>query len=161
MHIAGSSKVRDKDGVWGTVVSESLPLPSNAAQVVVQTERGQQVLVPTDILIQQPDGSYYLPLRLAELEHSGSEHDGHQRKRCSERSHQHGCQAVDATLVHRGRHIQTLFLNQVPVVREHHDAIARSDAEQCDEADQRGDAQRAAPQPHGGDAASNPIRHAG
>ena len=78
MHIAGSSKVKDKDGVWGTVVPESPHLPSNAAQVAVQTESGQQVLVPTDILIQQPDGSYYLPLRLAELEHSGSEHDGHQ-----------------------------------------------------------------------------------
>lgn len=78
MHIAGSSKVKDKDGVWGTVVPESPHLPSNAAQVAVQTESGQQVLVPTDILIQQPDGSYYLPLRLAELEHSDSEHDGHQ-----------------------------------------------------------------------------------
>lgn len=78
MHIAGSSKVKDKDGVWGTVVPESLPLPRNAARVVVQTESGQQVLVPTDILIQQPDGSYYLPLRLAELAHASSEHGGHQ-----------------------------------------------------------------------------------
>jgi uncharacterized protein (TIGR02271 family) len=75
--IAGSSKVKDKDGVWGTVVPELPHLPSNAAQAVVQTESGQQVLVPTDILIQQPDGSYYLPLRLAELEHAGSEHGGH------------------------------------------------------------------------------------
>ena len=78
MHIAGSSKVKDKDGVWGTVIPESRPLPSNAAQVVVQTRSGQQVLVPTDILIQQPDGSYYLPLRLAELAHAGSEHGGPQ-----------------------------------------------------------------------------------
>jgi uncharacterized protein (TIGR02271 family) len=78
MHIAGSSKVKDKDGVWGTVVPELLPLPSDAVQVVVQIESGQQVLVPTDIFIQQPDGSYYLPLRLAELAHAGSEHDGHQ-----------------------------------------------------------------------------------
>jgi len=77
MHIAGSSKVKDKDGVWGTVVPELPHLPSNAAQAVVQTESGQQVLVPTDTLIQQPDGSYYLPLRLAELEHAGSEHGGH------------------------------------------------------------------------------------
>ena len=42
MHIAGSSKVKDKDGLWGTVVPGSPPLPSNAAQVVVQTESGQQ-----------------------------------------------------------------------------------------------------------------------
>jgi uncharacterized protein (TIGR02271 family) len=53
-------------------------LHSNAAQVVVQTESGQQFLVPTELLVQQPDGSYSLPLRLAELEHSGSEHRGHQ-----------------------------------------------------------------------------------
>jgi uncharacterized protein (TIGR02271 family) len=78
MHIAISSKVKDKDGVWGTVVPVLPPLPSNAAQVVVQTESGQQSLVPTDLLAQQPDGSYYLPLRLVELQRSGSEHDGHQ-----------------------------------------------------------------------------------
>ena len=78
MHITGSQRVQDRDGVWGTVVPVSPPLLSNAEQVVVQTEDGQQILVPTDILIQQPDGSYYLPLRLAELKHSGSEHDGHQ-----------------------------------------------------------------------------------
>jgi uncharacterized protein (TIGR02271 family) len=78
MHIAGSSKVKDKDGLWGTVVSGSPLLHGNAAQVVVQTENGQQFLVPTELLVQQPDGSYSLPLRLAELEHSGSEHRGHQ-----------------------------------------------------------------------------------
>ena len=78
MHRAGSSKVQDKDGLWGTVVSGSPPLPSSAAQVVVQTESGQQCLVPTELLVQQPDRSYSLPLRLAELEHSGSEHRGHQ-----------------------------------------------------------------------------------
>src|SRR5262247_1525120 len=78
MHITGSSKVRDKDGLCGTVVSGSPSLPSNAAQVVVQTENGQQFLVPTELLGQQADGSYSLPLRLAELGHSGSEHRGHQ-----------------------------------------------------------------------------------
>src|SRR5262245_23566966 len=78
MHIAGSSKVKDKDGVWGTVVSGPLHLFSNAEQAVVQTENGQQFLVPTDMLVQQSDGSYYLPLRLAELEHYGSEHRVHQ-----------------------------------------------------------------------------------
>ena len=80
MERAGSRKVQDKDGVWGMVVPASLPLSSNTAQVVVQTERGQPILVPKDILIQQPDGSYYLPLRLAELEHYGSEHSVPQDK---------------------------------------------------------------------------------
>jgi uncharacterized protein (TIGR02271 family) len=78
MYIAGSSKVKDKDGVWGTVVSGSPHLFSSAAQVVVQTDSGQQFLVPTDLLVQQPDGSYSLPRRLAELEHYGSEHRVHQ-----------------------------------------------------------------------------------
>ena len=78
MQITSARKVQDKDGVWGTVVSGSPPLPSNAAQVVVQTEDGQQFLVPTDLLVPQPDGSYDLPLRLAELEHYDSEHSMHQ-----------------------------------------------------------------------------------
>src|SRR4029434_8784275 len=33
----------------------------------------RQYLVPTDLLVPQPDGSYSLPRRLAELEHYGSE----------------------------------------------------------------------------------------
>jgi len=78
MQITSASKVRDKDGVWGTVVSGSPPLVSHTAQVVVQTESGQQILVPTDLFVQQPDGTYALPLCLAELEPYGSEHGVHQ-----------------------------------------------------------------------------------
>src|SRR4029453_592594 len=78
MPIADASKVQDTDGVWGTVVSGSPHLFSTAAYVVVQTESGQQFLVPTDLLVPQPDGSYFLPRRLAELEHYGSEHGGRQ-----------------------------------------------------------------------------------
>jgi len=72
--------VQDKDGVWGTVVSGSPYLFGKEAQVVVQTESGQQFLVPTDLLVPQPDGSYALPLRLAELEHYGSEPGVHQNE---------------------------------------------------------------------------------
>jgi len=72
--------VKDKDGAWGMVVPGAPHLPSNAAQVVVQFDNGQQLLVPTDVLVQQPDGSYYLPLRLAELEHYGREHSVPQDK---------------------------------------------------------------------------------
>jgi uncharacterized protein (TIGR02271 family) len=78
MHRAGARKVKDKDGVWGTVVPAAPHLPSNAAQVVVQTASGQQFLVPTDVLVQQPDGSYELPLRLGDLTPSGSEQRAHQ-----------------------------------------------------------------------------------
>jgi uncharacterized protein (TIGR02271 family) len=78
MDRAGSRKVQDKDGVWGTVVPASLHLSSNTAQVVVQTKSGQPVLVPKDILVQQLDGHSYVPRRLAELEHARSEPGGHQ-----------------------------------------------------------------------------------
>ena len=80
MQIASASKVQDKDGVWGTVVSGASHLVSHTAQVVVQTESGQQFLVPTDLFVPQPDGSYALPRRLAELEHYGSEPGVHQDK---------------------------------------------------------------------------------
>jgi uncharacterized protein (TIGR02271 family) len=78
MQIASASKVQDKDGVWGTVVAGSSHLFNNAAQVVVQTASGQQFVVPTDLLVPQPDGSYALPRRLAEFEHAGSEPHVHQ-----------------------------------------------------------------------------------
>jgi len=64
--------------VWGTVVSGSPHLCGKEAQVVVQTASGQQFLVPTELLVQQPDGSYALPRRLAELEPYGSEPGMHQ-----------------------------------------------------------------------------------
>ena len=78
MPLSGPRQVKDTDGVWGTVVPGSPPLPSNAAQVVVQTESGQHVLVPTDIAVQQPDGSYALPRCLAEFAFAGSAPRGHQ-----------------------------------------------------------------------------------
>jgi uncharacterized protein (TIGR02271 family) len=78
MDLAGSKKVTEADGGWGPGAPVAPPRSGKAAQVVVQLDNGQQVLVPTDLLVQQPDGSYALPCRLAELEHSGSEPRGHQ-----------------------------------------------------------------------------------
>ena len=78
MQRAGSRKVQDTEGRWGTVVPAVSPSPSNAAHVVVQTENGQQCLVPTELLVPQPDGSYALPRRLTEFEHAGSEPRVHQ-----------------------------------------------------------------------------------
>jgi uncharacterized protein (TIGR02271 family) len=71
LHPSGSVVVRDKDGVSG-VMSPLLHAPSDASQVLVRLENGRQVVVPASALVQQPDGSYFLPLRLAELEYSGS-----------------------------------------------------------------------------------------
>lgn len=70
MHPLDAKVVQDKDGRCGTIISAAPPSSSNAAQVVVQLESGHKVLVPGDALVPQPDGRYYLPLRLAELEHT-------------------------------------------------------------------------------------------
>ena len=73
MDIAGARQVTDHEGTGGTVVPGSPPRRSNAAQVVVQLDTGQQLMVPSDLFVRQPDGSYALPLRLAALAHAGSE----------------------------------------------------------------------------------------
>jgi uncharacterized protein (TIGR02271 family) len=70
MHRLESKVVQDKDGICGTILSAAPPSSRNAAQVVVRLESGRKVLVSSDALVPQPDGRYYLPLRLAELEDS-------------------------------------------------------------------------------------------
>ena len=72
MQTLHAGQVRSKDGVCGTVVPASLPVPSDASQVLVQFESGRRMLVPSDMLRPQADGSYVLPLTLAELERVGS-----------------------------------------------------------------------------------------
>lgn len=59
----------------GTVVPAAPHSPHQASQVLVQLESGQQVLVPTNVLVRQPDGSYFLPLSLADLASTGSAQD--------------------------------------------------------------------------------------
>ena len=72
MHALISAIVRDQDGVRGTVMPVPSQSPSNATHVRVRLEGGQQVVVPVNALTPQPDGSYYLPLSLAALEHADS-----------------------------------------------------------------------------------------
>jgi uncharacterized protein (TIGR02271 family) len=67
MQQSGSEVVRGRDGLRGTVVPASQYASGDASQVLVQLEGGQQVLVPAATLIRQQDGSYYVPLSLAEL----------------------------------------------------------------------------------------------
>ena len=59
------------------MVPASQHASSDASQVLVQLESGQQLLVPAAALTRQPDGSYYVPLRLSELtpSHSGDRSD--------------------------------------------------------------------------------------
>jgi uncharacterized protein (TIGR02271 family) len=67
MQTSGSMMVHGKDGWRGTVVPAS-PSQPDALQILIQLDNGQQLLVSAETLVQQQDGSYYLPLTLEELE---------------------------------------------------------------------------------------------
>jgi uncharacterized protein (TIGR02271 family) len=68
MQPSGSIIVHGKDGWRGTVVPASPSAQPDTSQMLVQLDNGQQLLVSAEALVQQQDGSYYLPLTLAELE---------------------------------------------------------------------------------------------
>jgi uncharacterized protein (TIGR02271 family) len=59
--------VRGKDGWCGTVLPPASPTRSDPTHVRVQLENGEEYLVPAAVVIPQPDGSVYVPLRVAEL----------------------------------------------------------------------------------------------
>jgi uncharacterized protein (TIGR02271 family) len=62
-----SVAVRGKDGWCGTVLPSASPTRSDPTHVRVQLENGEAYLVPAAVVIPQPDGSIYVPLRVAEL----------------------------------------------------------------------------------------------
>jgi uncharacterized protein (TIGR02271 family) len=66
-----SGLVRGKDGLCGTLLQTSSHAPS---QVVVRLDSGQQLLAPTEMLVRQEDGSYYLPLSPTEVEAYSRQH---------------------------------------------------------------------------------------
>jgi uncharacterized protein (TIGR02271 family) len=53
-------RVTDPQGVHGTIDTTAWPLDGSRAEVLVQFESGQQVLVPLEVLVRQADGSYRL-----------------------------------------------------------------------------------------------------
>jgi uncharacterized protein (TIGR02271 family) len=67
MQSMNSAAVRGKDGWCGTVLPPEPPTRSDPAHVRVQLENGEHYLVPASVVIPQPDGSLYVPLRVAEL----------------------------------------------------------------------------------------------
>lgn len=73
MHAIKAGVVQDQDGVRGIVVPAAASSSQDAAQVTVQLENSARVQVPVEALQQQADGTYYVPLRLAELEAVGRE----------------------------------------------------------------------------------------
>jgi uncharacterized protein (TIGR02271 family) len=60
--------VYGKDGRWGTVVPFSPSTQHDSSQLLVQLDNGQRLLVPAEHVIEQEDGSYYLPLSLTEID---------------------------------------------------------------------------------------------
>jgi len=60
-----SQIVVSRDGLQGRIAPESLPLNEKAA-VPVQFEHGERLVIPVNILDRQEDGTYVLPMTLAE-----------------------------------------------------------------------------------------------
>ena len=67
MQSMNSTAVRGKDGWCGTVLPPTPPPRRDPTHVRVQLENGEHYLVPASVVIPQPDGSVYVPLRVAEL----------------------------------------------------------------------------------------------
>ena len=66
MHQPSSELVWGKDGLRGTLLQ-----PFDISQVEIRLDNGQQLLVPTEMLVRQQDGSYYLSLSPLEVEQFG------------------------------------------------------------------------------------------
>jgi uncharacterized protein (TIGR02271 family) len=66
--------VTDPQGVHGTIDTAAWPLDGRRAEVLVQLERGRQVLVPVHLLVREEEGRYSIPMALADLEqHAGAD----------------------------------------------------------------------------------------
>jgi uncharacterized protein (TIGR02271 family) len=59
--------VRGQDGWCGTVIPPAPHTRSDPTHVLVQLESGEHCLVPAAVMLPQQDGSFYVPLRRAEL----------------------------------------------------------------------------------------------
>jgi uncharacterized protein (TIGR02271 family) len=62
-----SMAVRDSEGLRGTINATEQDLEHGQRQVLVQLEDGRRVLVPTDEMHLESDGSFTLPFSLSEL----------------------------------------------------------------------------------------------
>jgi uncharacterized protein (TIGR02271 family) len=61
-------RVRDPQGVHGTIDTTAWPLDGSRAEALVQLDNGRQVWVPVQMLIPEAEGRYAVPTALAELE---------------------------------------------------------------------------------------------
>jgi uncharacterized protein (TIGR02271 family) len=75
MQRSGSVLVTGKDGLRG-VLDRSTPVEGRTdPSVLIRLENGRQVVVPEYMLAPQPDGSYQLPVGLADLEQANTGRD--------------------------------------------------------------------------------------
>jgi len=77
----GVVMVTGKDGVRGTIDTIAWPLDGSKAEILVQLESGQQVLVPIEALIRQGEGHYALTMDLAALAQQHGGRASHQQPR--------------------------------------------------------------------------------
>jgi uncharacterized protein (TIGR02271 family) len=67
MSQTGPVRVTGKEGLCG-VVDRKLPSADDGStKTAILLDNGQRVFVPTELMVLQKDGSYYLPMSLAEL----------------------------------------------------------------------------------------------
>lgn len=58
--------VYSQDQVRGVVVTNDSSVPSDATHTLVQFTHGQRFLIPNELLVWQADGSYFVPLNVAQ-----------------------------------------------------------------------------------------------
>jgi hypothetical protein len=60
--------VMDKNGLQGTAVDGESSSPADPERrLLVHFQNGQQVLIPSTMLVRHEDGSYHLPVSIADL----------------------------------------------------------------------------------------------
>src|SRR5258706_6961306 len=62
--MAKAEVIRGKDGLRGVIVEDL----NSAGELRVRLDNGTEILVSETSLVQQKDGSYYLPMSMADLE---------------------------------------------------------------------------------------------
>lgn len=107
-------RVVGKDGLRGTLETESGPPAGREGEVVLRLEDGRRVLVPRDALEKRSDGTCFLPLSLAEL---GAAKVGPQTVE------QLVVPLVEEQLEARKRQVETGRLRVRKVVHEHDELI--------------------------------------
>lgn len=65
--------VTSQDGMRGTIVRPAELSREGTPEILVHFESGRELFVQTDLLLQQEDGSYVLPITVDEIERRNAE----------------------------------------------------------------------------------------